>query len=248
MPGRGNEAWVAAVHCRSRPLGRVASLGQDGRSGRRRPVQVRRLDRASLRSICVCRKPAFRRPLPCSRAPSGFSAPTPRLHAASRPSLLRWRPEWLHTTRTWASYASSTPQDRPHETIASWASWSTDPHASVAATSEMLNQFDVAVVQHEYGLYGGDRRRRGARDPGRARRPIHRDRAHHPGSPDAAPAVRSERGCRLGGPGRGHDGSGPETPVRRLRRGSRPSWPPSPMEQPSLHIESCPSTWADPSS
>jgi polysaccharide biosynthesis protein PslF len=26
---------------------------------------------------------------------------------------------------------------------------------SVAATSEMLNQFDVAVVQHEYGLYGG---------------------------------------------------------------------------------------------
>jgi glycosyltransferase involved in cell wall biosynthesis len=26
---------------------------------------------------------------------------------------------------------------------------------SLAATSEMLNQFDVAVVQHEYGLYGG---------------------------------------------------------------------------------------------
>ena len=26
---------------------------------------------------------------------------------------------------------------------------------SVAATSELLNQFDVAVVQHEYGLYGG---------------------------------------------------------------------------------------------
>ena len=26
---------------------------------------------------------------------------------------------------------------------------------SVAATSELLNQFDVALVQHEYGLYGG---------------------------------------------------------------------------------------------
>ena len=26
---------------------------------------------------------------------------------------------------------------------------------SLAATPEMLNQFDVAVVQHEYGLYGG---------------------------------------------------------------------------------------------
>jgi glycosyltransferase involved in cell wall biosynthesis len=27
--------------------------------------------------------------------------------------------------------------------------------ASVAAASELLNQFDVAVIQHEYGLYGG---------------------------------------------------------------------------------------------
>ena len=26
---------------------------------------------------------------------------------------------------------------------------------SVAATSELLNDSDVAVVQHEYGIYGG---------------------------------------------------------------------------------------------
>ena len=27
--------------------------------------------------------------------------------------------------------------------------------SSVAATSELLNQSDVAVIQHEYGIYGG---------------------------------------------------------------------------------------------
>jgi len=26
---------------------------------------------------------------------------------------------------------------------------------SVAATSELLNESDIAVVQHEYGIYGG---------------------------------------------------------------------------------------------
>ena len=52
---------------------------------------------------------------------------------------------------------------------------------SVAATSEMLNQFDVAVVQHEYGLYGGTDGDEVTRDPWRPRRPIHRDRAHDPG-------------------------------------------------------------------
>ena len=51
--GRWNNSPVFAVGWLPRPLGRVASLGQDGHVGRRRPVQVRRLDRASLRSICA---------------------------------------------------------------------------------------------------------------------------------------------------------------------------------------------------
>jgi hypothetical protein len=40
----------SAQYTRPDPLGRVASLGQDGRFGSRRPVLVRRLDRASLRT------------------------------------------------------------------------------------------------------------------------------------------------------------------------------------------------------
>jgi hypothetical protein len=39
-----------AQYTRPDPLGRVASLGQDGRFGLRRPAPVRRLDRASLRT------------------------------------------------------------------------------------------------------------------------------------------------------------------------------------------------------
>ena len=59
------------------------------------------------------------------------------------------------TTRTSASSASSISQDRAPETIGSSASWSTGRHAPLSPLTELLNQFDVAVVQHEYGLYGG---------------------------------------------------------------------------------------------
>ena len=98
---------------------------------------------------------ASRRPLPCQalfRDPQLLSR---RLPAVWRPSALLWRQEWLCTTLTSASSASSIRRDRAHETIVSSASWSTDRHAPSPPRSEMLNQFDVAVVQHEYGLYGG---------------------------------------------------------------------------------------------
>ena len=34
-----------------------------------------------------------------------------------------------------------------------------DSPASVYAASELLNQSDVAIIQHEYGIYGGVGRR-----------------------------------------------------------------------------------------
>jgi hypothetical protein len=50
---------TSRVDWRSHPLGRVALLGQDGRLGQCRPVQVRRLDRASSRSCCERRHAAY---------------------------------------------------------------------------------------------------------------------------------------------------------------------------------------------
>ena len=89
------------------------------------------------------------------RALSGFSAPTPRQRAVSRRSLPHWRREWAHTAPRSASYASSTPLDRAPQDDRVVGELVNGSPRSVAAASEMLNQFDVAVVQHEYGLYGG---------------------------------------------------------------------------------------------
>ena len=47
------------------------------------------------------------------------------------------------------------PTERPVPARSSSATWSTAHPASVAASSELLNRSDVAVIQHEYGLYGG---------------------------------------------------------------------------------------------
>ena len=86
---------------------------------------------------------------------SGFSAPSLRLPAVWPRSPLRWRPDWRRTTPRSAWCGSSTPAGRLRRAIGSSASWSTDHGRSVVASSDLLNQFDVAVVQHEYGLYGG---------------------------------------------------------------------------------------------
>ena len=216
---RQNEPLVFAVGWRSRPLGRVASLGQDGRVGRCRPVQVRRLDRASLRSILCASRICPSKALMVAVALSGFSAPSLRPRAVWPRSPLLWRPDWRRTTPRSASCGSSTPADRLRRAIVSSANWSTDRARSLIASSDLLNQFDVAVVQHEYGLYGGTDGDEVLEILGGLHVPSIVIAHTILDQPDATSTVRAERGCSSGGPGGRHDRGGPGPTVRRLRRG-----------------------------
>ena len=93
---------------------------------------------------------------------SVFSAPTPRHAAVSRPSRSRSSPPSRHpaTTPSRSSGRSTTSTARPRRGS------TTAPRSSVSCTSpvpaarqsvsRLLSRADVVVVQHEYGIYGGD--------------------------------------------------------------------------------------------
>ena len=89
---------------------------------------------------------------------------------------------------------------------------------SLVASSDLLNQFDVAVVQHEYGLYGGTDGDEVLEILGGLHVPSIVIAHTILDQPDATSAVRAQRGCGSGGPGGRHDGGGPGPTVRRLRR------------------------------
>ena len=80
-------------------------------------------------------------------------------------------------------------------------------------SSDVLNQFDVAVVQHEYGLYGGTDGDEVLEILGGLEVPSIVIAHTILDQPDAASAIRTERGRSSGRPGGGHDGGGPGPPV-----------------------------------
>ena len=58
-------------------------------------------------------------------------------------------------TRKWASCASLTPSGPASQSDRVAGELVNGSRRSLVASSDLLNEFDVAVVQHEYGLYGG---------------------------------------------------------------------------------------------
>ena len=60
-----------------------------------------------------------------------------------------------HNDARSASYGSSTPTGQTSQSDRVAGELVNGSRRSVIASSDVLNQFDVAVVQHEYGLYGG---------------------------------------------------------------------------------------------
>ena len=97
------------------------------------------------------------------------------------------------------------------------------PHADGSlAAADALNDVDVAIVQHEYGIHGG---RDGADviDILEALVVPSVVVAHTVlRQPSAHQRVRARARLRRGGRGRGHDGARPATTGRRLRRRRRP--------------------------
>ena len=76
--------------------------------------------------------------------------------------------------------SAAEPNEVVHDLVAGSA-------ASASAAAEVLNGFDVVIVQHEYGIYGGP----DGQDVIRCWKPCrYRDRgsAHGPGPPDATAA------------------------------------------------------------
>ena len=53
------------------------------------------------------------------------------------------------------SASSGWPTDRRPRATAVVGELVNDSPASVSAASDLLNQCDVAIIQHEYGIYGG---------------------------------------------------------------------------------------------
>jgi hypothetical protein len=92
---------------------------------------------------------------------------------------------------------------------------------SVAAAARTLNDADVAIVQHEYGLYGGRDGDEVVDILGDLEVPVHRGGPHRPPTPHRQPAGRAGAGRRSCGPTGGHDRGCPRPPARRVRRRSR---------------------------
>ena len=80
--------------------------------------------------------------------------------------------------------------------------------ASLVASSDLLNKFDVAVVHHEYGLYGGTDGDEVLEILGGLHVPSIVI-AHRIPPPDTTSAVGAERCRGAGGPHGGHDRGGP---------------------------------------
>ena len=87
---------------------------------------------------------------------------------------------------------------------------------SVAACAELLNQSDVAVIQHEYGIYGGVDGDEVVDIIDGSACPVDRDRPHGPQKPDATPAFGARGDC---GAWRIRWSSCPMRPAQRLCRG-----------------------------
>ena len=150
---------------------------------------------------------------------SGSSARSPRRRAVWPRSPLRWPPGWRPTTLTSASCGSSTtacPQASQSDRVV--GELVNGSRHSLSASSDSLNQFDVAVIQHEYGLYGGADGDEVLEILGGLDIPSIVIAHTILTEPDATSAVRSQRGCCLGGPDGRHDGGGPGPTVRWLRR------------------------------
>ena len=88
-------------------------------------------------------------------AVSGFSAHILQLRVVSQPLVPRSRPDCPNTTPTLGLYACSTREDRDSQGDRVLGELVNGSPSSVLAGSEALNQCDVALIQHEYGLYGG---------------------------------------------------------------------------------------------
>ena len=122
--------------------------------GRRRPVQVRRLDRASLRS------PVRVENLPIeSMAQRALSfgilssyPPTPCGLATFSAALASGLSEHESAVGVVQVLDAGAPKSCGAPVVGHLSNGSP---RSVQACSEMLNHYDVALVQHEYGLYGG---------------------------------------------------------------------------------------------
>ena len=92
---------------------------------------------------------------------------------------------------------------------------------SVNASSDALNLSDVAIVQHEYGLYGGADGDEVLETLGRSPRSLDHDRPHDSDQSDISSAVGTQRCRRFGRPGRGDDGGRPGTSVSRTSKSTR---------------------------
>jgi len=137
-------------------LGRVASLGQDGPSGPRcRSVQVRRLDRATLEGVPLSiEAPANPRALsdssPLTVGILSTYPPTPcglATFSAALAGGLAAHGAQVRVVRV----ADGSPPASPLVV----GELANGQAASVGAAADLLNECDIAIVQHEYGLYGG---------------------------------------------------------------------------------------------
>ena len=104
--------------------------------------------RCSIVDVSLCERKTF----PAARA-SASSARIHRRGAGSRHSAPPWPTAWPPTVPTSASCASPTRHQRPAARVV--GELVNGSAASVAASAELLNQSDVAIIQHEYGIYGG---------------------------------------------------------------------------------------------
>ena len=157
---------------------------------------------------------------------SGYSAPTPRLHAGWPHSAQRWRRPGRQRCRG---------QHR-----AGGGRVARLQQAGHRRARERLSALGGGQLGAAQPVRRGDRaarirplrwrgRRRGARRPRRPPSPLHRDRPHDSQRTHSAPAVHPRRGRRDGGPRDRHVGRGPGEAVHQLRRrpGDRhddPAW------------------------
>ena len=123
----------------------------------RRPSQARRLDRAEARSSsCVAISRPFRPRAGAGVRParSGSFPPSRPRRAASPRSRRRWPPVWSPPGARSTSCAAG----RSRSWRTPWCSRHSPRARRTTSRSRVdaLNRTDVAMIQHEYGLYGGD--------------------------------------------------------------------------------------------